>query len=162
MLCVDLIGPYTLKGKNRSAIDYMFLTMTDPAGSWFKIMELPVAEYTPTAVNSLTMKTPNTKEVEPYFDKSSEQIISLKYRTWYSIYPCCQKIIYNDGSKFKLHFQGLCKKYGIKCKPTSVKTPQANAILEKIGAVLMTMLCTAELNVAKSSLGEALKIALKR
>jgi hypothetical protein len=41
-LCVDLIGPYTLKGKDNSQIDFMALTMIDPASSWFKIAELPV------------------------------------------------------------------------------------------------------------------------
>ena len=28
-LCVDLIGPYTLRGKDRSEIDFMCLTMID-------------------------------------------------------------------------------------------------------------------------------------
>jgi hypothetical protein len=41
VLCVDLIGPYTLKGKDSSSIDFMCLTMIDPATSWFKIVELP-------------------------------------------------------------------------------------------------------------------------
>jgi hypothetical protein len=40
-LCVDLIGPYTLKGKDGSSIDFMCLTMIDPATGWFKIVELP-------------------------------------------------------------------------------------------------------------------------
>jgi hypothetical protein len=39
-LCVDLIGPYTLKGKDGSSIDFMCLTMINPATSWFKIVEL--------------------------------------------------------------------------------------------------------------------------
>ncbi len=30
-LCVDLIGPYTLKGKDNLQIDFMALTMIDPA-----------------------------------------------------------------------------------------------------------------------------------
>jgi hypothetical protein len=38
---------------------------------------------------------------------------------------------------------------GIKCKPTSVKNPHANAILERIHAVLRNMLHTSELNRAK-------------
>jgi hypothetical protein len=42
----------------------------------------------------------------------------------------------------------LCDTYGIKCKPTSVKNPQANAILEHIHAVFTNMLCTAELKMA--------------
>ena len=41
-LCVDLIGPYTLKGKDGTEIDFMCLTMIDPASSWFEIVELPV------------------------------------------------------------------------------------------------------------------------
>ena len=36
-LCVDLIGPYTLRGKDGSEIDFMCLTMIDPATSWFKM-----------------------------------------------------------------------------------------------------------------------------
>jgi hypothetical protein len=40
-LCVNLIGPYTLKGKDCSSIDFMALTMIDPASSWLKVVELP-------------------------------------------------------------------------------------------------------------------------
>ncbi len=40
-LCVDLFGPYTLNGKDGSSIDFMCLTMIDPATSWFEIVELP-------------------------------------------------------------------------------------------------------------------------
>ena len=41
-LGVDLIGPYTIKGKDGSVIDFMCLTMIDPDSSWFEIAELPV------------------------------------------------------------------------------------------------------------------------
>ena len=41
-LCVNLIGPYTLKGLDGSAIDLMALTMIDPTSSWFEIVELPL------------------------------------------------------------------------------------------------------------------------
>jgi hypothetical protein len=43
-LCVDLIGPYTLKGKNDLLIDFMALTMIDPASGWFEIAEVPVVK----------------------------------------------------------------------------------------------------------------------
>jgi hypothetical protein len=43
-LCVDLIGPYTLKGKDNLQIDFIALTMINPASSWFKVAELPVVE----------------------------------------------------------------------------------------------------------------------
>ncbi len=40
-LYVDLIGPYTLKGKEGTSIDFICLTMIDPEKSWFKIVKLP-------------------------------------------------------------------------------------------------------------------------
>jgi hypothetical protein len=43
-LCVDLIGPYTLKNKDNLQVDFMALTMINPASSWFKIAELSVVE----------------------------------------------------------------------------------------------------------------------
>jgi hypothetical protein len=58
-------------------------------------------------------------------------------------------MIHDNRSEFKLHFHALCKTYGIKCKPTSIKNPTANAILERIHAVFTNMLHTAKLNVAK-------------
>jgi hypothetical protein len=45
-LCVDLLGPYTLKGKDGSNIDFMCYTMIDPTTSWFKIVELPIVRVT--------------------------------------------------------------------------------------------------------------------
>jgi hypothetical protein len=40
-LCVDLVGPYTLKGKDGSSIDFMCLTVIDTGTSWLDIVELP-------------------------------------------------------------------------------------------------------------------------
>jgi hypothetical protein len=40
-LCVDQVDPYTLNGKDGSSIDFMCLTMINPATSWFEIVELP-------------------------------------------------------------------------------------------------------------------------
>jgi hypothetical protein len=43
-LCVDLIGPYTLKGKDNLQVDFMALTMINPTSSWFEIVEQPVVK----------------------------------------------------------------------------------------------------------------------
>jgi hypothetical protein len=67
-LCVDLIGPYTLNGKDGSSIDFMCLTMIDPATSWFKIVELPTLPVE-TIGKKATIK--NTKEADMIVDKSS-------------------------------------------------------------------------------------------
>ncbi len=40
-LCFNLVGSYTIKGKDGSSIDFMALTMIDPASSWFEVVELP-------------------------------------------------------------------------------------------------------------------------
>jgi hypothetical protein len=70
-LCVNLIGPYTLKGKDDSTVDFMALTMIDPTSSWFKIVELPlVRQLTTTLVNG---KEKVSKEL--IFDKSSNQFV---------------------------------------------------------------------------------------
>jgi hypothetical protein len=69
-LCVNLVDPYTLKGKDGSSIDFMARTMIDPPSSWFKVVELPT-------IMQLMTKKVNGKErtiKEQIFDKSSDQI----------------------------------------------------------------------------------------
>jgi hypothetical protein len=78
VLGVDLIGPYTLKGKDDSQIDFMALTMIDPASSWFEIAELPIVEQ-------LCQQTVNGKELliaDELFDKTSRRIAKLVNKTW--------------------------------------------------------------------------------
>jgi hypothetical protein len=127
--------------------------MIDPVTSWFEIVKLPTVTKATVSTEGKGKKvtcTNYTKVEETTFDKSSVQISNLVYKTWFSRYPHCQYLIYNNGSEFKHHFHALCDAYGIKQKPTSVKNPQANAILEHIHAVFTNMLRTAELDMAKS------------
>ena len=74
-LCVDLIGPYTLKGKDRTEIDFMCVTMIDPATSWFEIAELPISQLyeldIPTGTKGHKGKDKHIQQNQPYFDKSS-------------------------------------------------------------------------------------------
>jgi hypothetical protein len=69
-------------------------------------------------------------------------------------------MIYNNGSEFQLHFCALGETYGIKHKPTSIKNPTVNAILERIHAVFTNMLCTAKLNMAELVNASAINIFL--
>ena len=60
----------TLKGKDGSSIDFMALTMIDPASSWLKIVEIPT-------ITRVRTKKVNGKErtiKEEIFDKLSDQI----------------------------------------------------------------------------------------
>ncbi len=144
-LCVDLIGPYTLKGKDNLQIDFMALTMIDPASSWFEIVEHPVV------TQQLDRQTVNGKELliaDVIFDKTLERIAKLVNKTWLCRYKRCCCLIHNNGSEFILYFKFLCKSYGIKCKPIRVKYPQANGILECLHQT--QMLCTAEIDMANS------------
>ncbi len=124
----------------------MVLTMIGPTSSWFKIAELPVVER-------LHWQTVNGKELliaDEIFDKTSERIAKLVNKTWLCRYPRCCHLIYNNRSEFKLHFEYLCESYGITRKPTTVKNPRANGILERVHQVLGQMLRTAELDMADS------------
>jgi hypothetical protein len=150
---VDLIGPYTIKGKDGTVIDFMCLTMIDPATSWFEIVELLVLEHPDvgTAKDKKGQNGKKTPDKDPYFDKSSAMIAKLVYATWFCRYPCCRNIIEDNVSELKLHFQSFYDSFGLKCKPTSAKNPQANTILERIHQTLANMMCTAELDMANTA-----------
>jgi hypothetical protein len=118
----------------------------NPASSWFEIAEWPVVKW-------LHRQTVNDKELliaDEIFDKTSECIAKLVNKTWLSRYPWCHCLIYDNKSEFKLHFKYLRESYGIKHKPTMVKNPRANGMLEHVHQVLGQMLCTAELDMADS------------
>jgi hypothetical protein len=69
-LCVNLICPYTLKGKDNSQINFMAPTMINPTSSWNEIRELPV-------VTQIRRQTVNGKELliaNKIFDKTSEHL----------------------------------------------------------------------------------------
>jgi hypothetical protein len=77
-LCVELIGPYILKGKDGSSIDFMALIMIDPASSWLEVVEVPT-------ITRVTTKKVNGKErtiKEEIFDKSSDRISQLVNKIW--------------------------------------------------------------------------------
>jgi len=95
--------------------------MIDPATGWFEIVQ--------------------------YKSKGSDVIADLLEISWLCRYPWPEQIIYNNGSEFiGPEFQSIIKhEYHINCKPTSVKNPQANAILERVHQVVGNMLHTFEL-----------------
>jgi hypothetical protein len=115
--------------------------------TWFEIAELLV-------VKRLCRQTVNGKKLliaDEIFDKTLERITTkLVNKTWLCRYPRCPYLIYNNGSEFKLHFEYLCESYGITHKPTTVKNPQANTILERVHQVLGQMLRTAKLDMGNS------------
>ncbi len=79
-VCVNLIGPYMLRGKDGTEIDFMSLTMIDPASSWFEIVELLVVEASPTSQSKIKAKT-HDKPKDTYFDKSLSLVNTLIVNT---------------------------------------------------------------------------------
>ena len=135
---VDLIGPYTIKGEDGSALDFMCMTMIDPATGWFEVVELPTIEV---------IKEKDGREItSEEFDKTSACISYLFNKTWLSRYPRPQNVICDNGSEFKLHFTELLKQYSVNRKPTTSKNPQANAVLERIHGVFGDMMRTSGIN----------------
>ena len=118
-LCVNLVGPYTLKGKDGSVIDFMALTMIDPASSWFKIVESPLVQQ----LKTITVDGRELLASEEIFFKSTDRIVQLFNKIWLSRYPRCRYLVYDNGSESKLNFEYLCDSYGIKRKLTTIKNP---------------------------------------
>ncbi len=81
----------TFNGKDGSSIDFMCLTMIDPASSWFEIVEQPtIAILTvPNMGKGKKATCTNYTKVAEIFDKSSAQISNLVYKTWFNRYPHC-------------------------------------------------------------------------
>ncbi|KAL3801987.1 LOW QUALITY PROTEIN: hypothetical protein HJC23_010331, partial [Cyclotella cryptica] len=150
-LCVDLIGPYTLKGKDGTEIDFMCLTMIDQASSWFEVVELPVTTDAITPMDNKGQKGIKTHDTPklPYFDKSSAMItiihvVNISFMT--------MEANSNFTSKPYVNHMGS--------SPTSAKNPQANAIPERVHQVIMTMLRTTELNMAATVVASDIDVFL--
>ncbi len=120
-VCVDLIIPYTLKDKDGIVMDFMCLTMVDPASGWFELIELPNT--------SITCTRKGKEATEVVIDKSSAQISKLFNKKCLSLYPRAKYIVYDNGRELKLHFSKLCHDLRLNQKLTSVKNPKASTIL---------------------------------
>ena len=112
-VCLDLVGPYTIKNKHKK-YTLTAMMMIDPISSWFEIAKVPVVSYV----------DPETKELESWTDITSARTSQLFNNNWLCHYPCPEQVIYDNGSEFKLNFKLLCKQYGLKHKPTTKKNPQ--------------------------------------
>ena len=90
---MDLIGPYTLKGKDKTVIDLMCVTIIDPATGWFEIVELPVSQPVldiPMGTKGHKGTDKHIQSIQPYFDKTSATVGRLVNKTWFSCYPLSQ------------------------------------------------------------------------
>lgn len=116
-LCVDLIGPYTIKRKGKDSLRLWCITMIDPATGWLEIRELKDKEATTTA--------------------------NIVEQTWLTRYPIPQILNYDRGTEFMAEFAEMIENdYGIKRKGSTVRNPQSNAILERVHQTIGNMIRT--------------------
>jgi len=111
-MCIDLIGPYKIRRKGQPDLICKCVTMIDPASGWF--------------------------EIHQYDDKRAITVANIAEQEWFSRYPWPTLITFDRGNKFIGHeFKHMVTHdYGIKCKPITVRNPQANAIVERIHQVI--------------------------
>ncbi len=123
-LCVDLIGPYTIRDpKNRNApgLNLWCVTMIDPATGWFEMRELK-SKYAITVANVVE-------------------------QAWLTRYPWPTEITYDKGTEFMAEFAKMVENdYGIKRRGASVRNPQANAIIERIHQTIGNIIRTFEVH----------------
>ena len=121
-LCVDMIGPYTIRNKDtNNELTLHCVTMIDPATGWF--------------------------EMKPTSEKDSMTVANIVETTWFSRYPWPQEIVFDRGSEFMKDFASMVKEdYGIKQRPITTRNPQANAIIERIHQTLGNIIRTFELH----------------
>ena len=125
-LCVDLIGPYTIrrKGKHKPDLQLKAVTMIDPATGWF--------------------------EIATYDDKRSMTVANIVEHTWLSRYPRPSEVTVDRGKEFigSAFKDELCEKeYDIEVKfaTTTTANPQANSIVERIHQTLASMVRSKDL-----------------
>ena len=97
---IDLIGPYSITAKQTQPggeikeveLRLTAMTMVDPATGWFETKE--VAYY---SIEDVINNKDN------YIDKSSARISQLFNQAWLSRYPRPSKVVFDNGSEFKIH-----------------------------------------------------------
>ena len=116
-LCIDLIGPYTVKQVGSKSWKLHCLTMIDPATGWFEIIEIP--------------------------SKQADQVANALEQRWFSRYPWPRNVIHDRGTEFmaEVH-EMLTNDYGCDVNRITTRNPQANAIVERVHQTIGNMIRT--------------------
>ena len=120
-MCIDLIGPYTIRRKGQKSLICKCVTMIDPATGWF--------------------------EIHQYDDKRAITVANIAEEEWFSRYPWPTQVTFDRGSEFIGHeFKKMLNDYGVKKKPITTRNPQANAIVERVHQTIGNIIRTFELH----------------
>ena len=84
-LCVDLIGPYTIKRKKKKDLILWCVTMIDPATGWFEMQTLPSkrADVVANIVEQCWLaRYPWPTQIIFYFDRGGEFMAEFQLLKW--------------------------------------------------------------------------------
>lgn len=117
-VAVDSIGPWPLTVPGYGTISFRALSIIDTVTNLVELVRVS--------------------------DASAAQAALQFENSWLSRYPRPLSCIYDQGGEFKgFEFQRTLRQHGIKAKPTTVKNPQANALVERmhqtVGNTLRTL-----------------------
>jgi hypothetical protein len=116
-LCIDLIGPYTVKETRKKKWTLHCLTMIDPATGWFEIVEVPT--------------------------KQADDVSNLLEQTWLSRYPWPLHVVNDRGNEFMAEVHEMLREdYGCTVNKITTRNPQANAIVERVHQTIGNMIRT--------------------
>ena len=83
----------------------------------------------------------NLLEIVLIDNKTSKNITQLFANMWLSMYLWPAHVTHDNGGEFIGHeFQEMLRTLGITAKPTTVKNPQANAIVERLHKTMADIL----------------------
>ena len=105
-LATDLVGPWTIRDKNRMDHTFMALTIIDVVTNYVELIGLN--------------------------NKTAEHVAQQFENHWLSWYPRPASVSFNTGSEFKGVFREMLHRFGITPARTTMKNPQANAICERL------------------------------
>ena len=124
-VCVDLVGPWKIEVEQALGDDN---TSSRKRNKNKRTRKITMEFKALTILDATT----TLMEIEPYERKNSEEIAHLFDQEWLCRYPRPEVCIHDNGGEFMgMEFQEMLASYGIKAKPTTVKNPQANAIIER-------------------------------
>ena len=113
-VCVDIIGPWKVNVDNR---EYKFRALT--------------------CIDSVIC----LPEIVPVHNATSKTVAEAFEDNWLSRYPIPNRCLHDNGNEFLgFEFSSMLMKNNIKSVPTSVKNPQANAIVERLHQTISTMI----------------------
>ena len=116
-LCVDLIGPCSMKRKGKPTLTLWCVTMIDPATNWIEIREIP--------------------------DRRADTIANIIEQAWFTRCPWPTQINIDRGSEFMAEFAKMVRDdCGIKRKPITTRNPQANSMIERAHQTIANIIRT--------------------